>query len=344
VTEAIQLLEPVVSRDEQRPGNLNAAVIGRRVRLGQAYLRAGRPTDARRVFKNAADLAVKLHEDGQVEAATVELARLAAAYQQWRMLEDAVSTHERLLSWDRGPPGGPKMQRIRRAVQLGGLYINVGRPQDAKRVLADAVRWSEAEHGEGALELFAPLLVLSKAHEKIGDLQAAERFCEQALQIAEANLKRGSPHTGLAMRAVGRVQTLQKNLDMAKFALEEAWAILEKHQETDPASFVMVMQDLAGLHQAAGRRSDATRLLREALDRCRGITPRQRSVHVDALLARSIKMLSDALQAQGPATRKEREALGAELKTLLDELAAARALDADNRRWLEELDTSRTGG
>ena len=331
------LLAPAGAGHRPRPEETSPEVVGRAVDLGEAYFMADRRHDVESVLEWARNQAIALHAAGRQQAATVKLQRMGVVYQRMRMYEDAVAVYSRLYAWDQErSEEGASPAGIRLAMQFGSLCIDLGRLTEAKRVLTRAVRQSEAQYGEGHLEVSTPLLLLSLAQEKSGEFEAAEQTGEKALRICESKLRRGSFRRAQAMTAMGRVLTLQKKPDLARFFLEEATEVLESHAEENPAPLINAMLDLAALHQASGQDAEAVKLLREALRRWRAIVPQAKSAHVDALLARCIKLLSDALADQGPEAKKECAALRTELKALLKKLESGRALDAETKRWIEE--------
>ncbi len=335
--DAILLLEKCVSRDASQSGKLDAGLVGRKVKLGVAYLDAGRQADAIQVLRQAFDQAVSLHDQGEVESATAHLDRLATAYQRRRMLDDAIAAFERICAWDRQGTGSSKDVVSRRLLKLGTLYLENGRFQDADRVLTEALQKAKKVHGEQALEAFPMLLRLSRVHRRLGELAEAERYCEEALRVAETHRKHASTQGGLAMHQMGCVHTLQKRFGMAKFALEDAKEIIEKQTRSNPAALIRIGRDLALLHVEAGRQAEGLGLLQEALRQTRDFVGDSKNPYSRALLAKSIKFLADALEAGGPSAKEERDSLNVELKAILEHLEADRALDADNRQWLETL-------
>ncbi|MBN2559435.1 MAG: tetratricopeptide repeat protein [Phycisphaerae bacterium] len=335
--ETIELLEGFVPTDEKQPEKVVGSMVEGTARLSVAYVETGRQEDAARTIDRAFELATSLYEAGETRVAIVELDRLAGMFEGRRMLEDSIRALELLRTWDQKGGGDPNLTTLRRAMQLGSHYIDVGRLPEAKRILTEVLEQSEKLHGKDERELFSPLLLLSQAHEKMGELPAAEGLCDRALQISEKKLAEGSTRRAYAMVAMGRILMLQKKFDLAKFFLGEARAIAEKHEKRDPMTMILVVRDLAELHEALGEKAETTKLCRDAVERSREIAARVHGAGVNALLAKHIKLLLDALEAEGPAAKGECGALRSELKTLLEKLRAARALDAENKQWLKEL-------
>ena len=338
--DVVELLETSPMRGDLPPDKISADVVNYTLGLGIAYQDAERYEDAERMLNKAFRQAVLLHAAGAQDAAISSLEDMSAVCRQRRMIEDAIKANEQLQSWEQKRNKRPNEVAIRHALQLAQLYISVDRLQDAIDILTNVLRQLEILYGSGASETFVPFLSLSLAHEKKGELDAAERFCEKALRISEAEPRRGSPRIAHATAAMGRIYSLQKKYDMARFSLEEAKELHEKYRQADPVATVSVRYDLAAFYLAVGQKTEALDTLREALQRSRELAKNIKGAGrspADALLAKSIKLLLDAIDAEDATKAEERTALKSELKTLLEKLRTARALDADNKRWLEEL-------
>ncbi len=338
--EAITLLEAAVAREKQQPRTEpDVGAVGRLAGLGRAYIAADRHADAAAILEAAFDLTKKMYAAGQENQAILESNNLAELYNDHRKLDAASRVYEQLVSWDRRGSMQESTAAIKRATRLAEIHINLDRSREARAILQNVLMWLEMKHGKLALESFGPALMMARACENTDDPAAAGKFCLVALQISEARLPPGSRHNALALRMMGRLHVLEKKLDLARFELNEAHTIIEKYSDEDPVPLVLVLRDQALLHQAADRPVEAIEVLRQALERSRKLAEQSASVHLQVLLAKSLKLLTDALATDksGAARKQELVERRAELHSLLQRLKAAGALDAENQRWLKEL-------
>jgi tetratricopeptide (TPR) repeat protein len=225
-------------------------------------------------------------------------------------------------------------------LKLGKLYFNNGRYQDALRILTEVLRKTEASHDKQEIEAFSPLLLLSQVHEKMGNLDKAEDCCERGLKIVEALHRYNSAAGAIAMHQMGCIHILQKRYGMARFAFEEAKAIIQKQRKPSQVAEIRIAWDIARLDAAAGRAAESRELLRQTLQQTRDLIGEPKDAHGRALLANSIKRLVDVLEPGEPSTKQECETLKAELRSLLEQMKAHRTLDAENREWLNALNAT----
>jgi hypothetical protein len=136
---------------------------------------------------------------------------------------------------------------------------------------------------------------------------------------------------------MGRILVQEGKFDLAKFFVEDAKEIIAPHEQDNPALLIQMRLDEAQLRSGMGQKAEAIKLLREALDCCRREVAGAPGPVGDAALAQCLKRLRDELPRENPEQQKEGETLKGELKTVLERLRDGRALNADNKRWLEEL-------
>ncbi len=338
--EALTLYEELVALDRQHPDKLDVMAVSRLVTLGRLYIELDRLKDALLQFNKAFEAGKVLHDKGEVEAAIVQLQGLATTYLQRRMFDDAVPVFETIQKWSERRNVEPDSDDIRRMLQLGNIYIELGRLQDAQTILTSAVQAADKLHGDDSPKSGFPRLALSLAFEKAADWPNAERFAEEALRIAEKKLHAKHLLHGHALAAVGRVQMKRGNLDLAKFSLGEAKAIFESQRNSNaaPIAHIQLLQDLAACHGEAGEIDEALKFSRLAVDKARYLisTSEGRNLTAQASLADAIKQLSNHLD-KDPAAKKESAQLREELKQILMRLRENRALSKEHKIWLNEL-------
>jgi len=327
--EAVRLLEQYLAKGEPRPERLDPSIVEAVATLAVSYLETDRREEAAAAVAKAFQMAKALHAAGRKPAAAAAAERIATLFQQQRMLEDALSAYEQLREWQ-GKKEATDAFVARRNMQLGAILTDLGRLEESRQILDEVLRDYVKLHGDGTLETFTPLLMLSRTYEKLGDLDKAAEYGDKALRIAERRLPPDSLPVGHAMQALGRIKIAKKELDEARFFLEDAQRVYEKFESQTPALAASLLFELAALKEAEGQQSEAAQLLRDAVDKARKIVEKIPGPQADALLAKSLKLLADAEPSKAAS-------LKAELKTVLERLQARRGLDAETAAWLKEL-------
>jgi len=339
MAEAVKLYEEMVSRDRQHPDRLNSRVIERLATLGRLYLQSDRLDEGRRLLQQAMELVSALKDKGDVAGAIAETFDLGEIYQQFRMYEDAVAALEQGKAWGPRKTEAPTEASIERATRLGACYCEAGRLAEATAELRRAVDDAVRLFGKEDVKTVSPLLTLSQALERAGKLEEAEQTADQALRIAEAKLRRTSAGYAYTLSLMGQIQIARKELDLAKFSLEEAQRVFELPQNHDgevPA-LVGVLLNLGRCKIALGEKDEGLKLCREAVRKSLELADRSEGPGADALLARAVKQLWDSLKEDPAADKSECEALEKQLRSLLNTLRDAHALSAENAQWLKEL-------
>ena len=337
--EALPLYERLVSADEAHPDQLNDRTVDRITSLGGLLLAMGRTDDGLRTLEKATQLCQTLHAKGSGQPAIAAMESLANLYQSWRMFADAAKAAETVRAWSAKLDQKPDEITMNRLLRLGTVYKELGRLDEAKSTLEEAVRISDTLKGDDTIKAVNPLLALSLVYEKLGQLQDAERSCEQALRLTESKLVRGSRGQAYALMTMGRIQVKEKRVDLGKFSLEEARKIFEKdeNRRIDPSGFVSILQETGACRLADGDKTQAVELYRQSVSYCREVTDKVQNVSAKAMLANAIHQLLVALPTDSPADKKESDSLKADLKQLLEDLRKAHALNAENEQWLKEL-------
>ena len=332
--EAIRLLESLVAIDREGASGQAGEGLPRRTRLGTLYLFAGRLEDADRELGAVREQAVALHAKGEGRFTSSSLQLMANTYQSLRMSGDAVQVYEKLVAWDDEERGqSDNGMLIDRASALGQRYLEVGRLDDAERMLLAVVDRIKKLHGDASIQMAVPLLGLATVYERRDELDRAAALCDEVLNLSEQNLPSNSRGTAIALMRVGRINAMQKRFEMARFSLEEAQRILKTRGEENSPLFIEVLHELGRCHGLLGEREKAVKRLKDALARCRQAAKDKRQVWPKFQTAKVLKALLDAAGREGP----EAAAWRAELKTLLDEFKNKRSLNAEQQGWLKEL-------
>ncbi len=341
--EALQAYQSMVEMDEGIDAALEQGAINRLMMVGMLQLETGKQLDGEKTLRLAFEKAVRFHEVGEHGAAINELDQIALAYQSRRMLEDAVLVREKIQQFDDARADRTNELAIRRSVQLGRIYPEVGRAKDGVRVLERTVKLARAYYGDGEREMTGPLLALAYAQLEAGDLSDASRTCTEVMRIVEEKFSRSALNAAYALHTLGKVQMAQKNFAVAQFSLEEAREIIEKSQMDDPVKYVALMRDLSVCHLEGDEPQKAVQIMRDAMETCRKMKSPY-PMQLKTMQTNTLKYLIDAMVKDSSADRAERDKLLDELKQRLQELRDARALTADMKTWMQELGLPVTRG
>jgi hypothetical protein len=336
--EGLKLYEAMAQTDQAHPEKLDQRVIDRLINLGTLYLGAGRFEDGRRTLAKAAESNKTLYEKGDVDPAISQQDVLTSAYQGWRLYEAAAQAGELAASWAQKRAAPMDETAVARVQRLGSIYKELGKLQDAKRILKDALRLTGEIAPKEPLRLVSTELLLSSVYIKLGELDEAERACDQALRATESSMPKRSRGQAYPLIAMGRIQTIQKQYELASFSLQEAVAILEKEENrrSDPGAYLNALCELSACRLAQGDKAQAIELARQAVSLGRSLASVGRNVNANALLVDALKKLTEALKADLPASQKEYDAALADIKKLLLELRDLQALSAEHAQWLKE--------
>lgn len=340
--EGIKLFEKMVQSDQAHPDRLDQRAVDRLINLGTLYLSNGRFEDGRRFLARAAESNQALYEKGDVDAAISLQDGLTNAYTGWRLFEAAAQAGEQAMAWaqKRGAPADETA--LARLQRLGSIYKDLGKSEQAKRVLHDALRQANEIASKEPLRPVGIQLLLTMVYLQLGQLDEAERTCDQALRLTEANMPRKSRAQVYPLVLMGRVQAMQKQYELASFSLEEALAIMEKEENrrSDPAAYMSALEELAACRLAQGETKQAVELCQRAVSQGRELGDLGRNVNAKAMLVDALKKLTDALKVGLPASQKEYESAREDLKKSLLELRDLQALTAEHKQWLKEVESA----
>lgn len=339
VNDSLALYETMVEADRKNNQTLDPDAIGRLTRLGAIYLEAGRREQGDTTLAKAASLGKDLYNSGKQDQALSVLEGVAGIYQQRRRYQDAAAVLEICTGWDeKTRNAGDSFEKVQRASRLGAVYADLGRFDDAKKVLTDVIERIKKAAGKDDLKVAGPMMNLADVHEKEGKFDEAERLYDDVVQISETKLGRKAIGTAYAVISLGKANRLQKRYDLAKFSLEEACETMKLYEQQDPTGNIRAIRELGVCYYLAGDKDKekGMTMLRDALSRARETNKKSPNVHTNALLADTLKELIDATEKDS-ALEKDRNEWRGELKTLLEKLKTESALDADETNWLKEL-------
>lgn len=127
----------------------------------------------------------------------------------------------------------PTEKKVEMEGNTGGILLGLGLIKDRKGdingslpVLQQALDWYKTKFGTADASLVAKShMSVGKAHEKLGDHEAAERHFSEALRIFEVTCGDDSPLTAGALASLGKVQFVLKKVDAAQKHLKRALAL-----------------------------------------------------------------------------------------------------------------------
>lgn len=197
---------------------------------------------------------------------------------------------------------------------LGQVYTNLGRYEDARDALGEALDLRRAEVRPDSAELAGTLLDLAEANRQARDFELAAPHFREAVAIHRA-LARASPaDTGLQLRYAGALANQAMNLrelgraDTAVVLVEDAIELRERLQAADDPGLLSARTKLAFVLRGVGRVEEAEAIYRDVLARHResGVLPPDDL----APLLNNLAYLLVTRQAFGEAEQLYREALG----------------------------------
>ena len=283
VSQAIGVGEPLVADFEREFGADHPETLGLRNHLALAYLAAGRPAEAGRLFEQILARQERLQGVGHPDTLTTQNS-LAAAYQAAGRPAEAVRLYELIFAARARQLGADHPDTLTTQNNLAAAYWDAGRADDAivlfERTLAARERLLGAEHPR-TLNSLGNLAAAYKAAGR--DTEAISLF-EQTLAGQERLLGPDHPNTqrlrgnlAAAYRSVGRVAE-------AIPLHEQILTTSERLLGADHPKTLKSQDDLAAAYRDAGRTVDAIRLFEQTL------TARERLLgadHPDVLATRA---------------------------------------------------------
>jgi len=203
--EAIADYEAALAiRRKQLPAD-DAEILNSYDAIGNAYLRAGRPTDGAELLRKAADGAQAKFGERHVKTAHY-LKNYATSQALQRRYAEAAALTERVVNIERElyPPGSPDVSNGLN--NLGNFDLSLGRLRDARAALDEA---RERNRGAGLDESLGQTFVLgnlARVHEALGDLAQASSLLDEAR------------HTATKVVGAEHARTLTLNVQAARVA------------------------------------------------------------------------------------------------------------------------------
>jgi tetratricopeptide (TPR) repeat protein len=334
--KAIALYREQIARDEQQAAQIDVSAVQRCVGLGGVLLQQGKLGEGRKFLDKALARSRELLKTTANQPAISEMEKVAELYNLNRMLRPSMALYEELRQMDE-KLSAPTDPSVRRGEQLGSLYLLLGRPKDAVKLLKQVVADAEKVYGKGERLTATSLVTYCDALARIGELEEAERVGNDVLRICDTkmpdrNLAGRSVATAHTLLRVGRVYTQQKRYDVARFTLEDALDIFNKDKR-DVLGIVDCQLALVECYQASGQSEKAEKMQNECVDLARKFVTQAKSPHTDAALARALHSQIERGVVSGAAKKAAED----ELRAVLGRLRDAEALDADNEKWMSEL-------
>ena len=110
---------------------------------------------------------------------------------------------------------------------VGKALLALGKADQAKRFLSNAVEISKNTYPQGHLVIAKELLALAEAEDQLGESESAESLARQALTIRIASLPEGHWRIAYARSVLGQCLTSQQRYDEAQDMLVESYPILK---------------------------------------------------------------------------------------------------------------------
>ncbi len=332
--DAITLYRELVDADRKSPTADDIEVAQRLARLGQLYAETGQAVQAAEVFDDVVSAAVALHAQEKAEQAIGLMNLISRAAHRARMYDKAAGLAAKSHEWTQRQAGVSDEERGLRAGFYGSLLVACGRNEEAKAVLSEAVERLRSADGEPGIRIVECLINLARAEAAIGEIKAAERHCDEAMQIAESKSGAHSPVTAFAKLWLGHVYIIAGHHAIAQFSLEESQSAFDAMRSRDPAGSVLARIERGKCLSAQSKKPEAVALLREALQISREVGGRADGAQVDALTAGALRGLVDA-GTSGGATGEELAEWKREAVQLLAKLEASGQLTAEEKAWLK---------
>lgn len=326
-----------VERDHATPSLAKLRLIADRLGLPLGHFTDEQSMVALTYLRKAAELAVKAKEPGRALQLADEGLALALtaneradlfrikgrAFDDLRQLEEAVHAHQTAAA--AAPPDDPELNAAIYC-EMGTVLQQQEQFNAAIEAGLRALKWLEgARHADPALRarLFTNL---GRSAYGLGQLKRADQYFQQALDAAsdaESLSRIANAHMalGVSARAVG---DLERAIDHCNRALELHRRL--GHQQIANR----VLNNMADVHYAAGRRTEARRVQQQCLDRGRE-TQDQFIIGVAAGELARYALDSGNVQAALKLARESQRAAGADGDHLHQAYAAAIEAQAADR-------------
>ena len=264
ITEAIALLEQVLSDSIHLLGEDHASTLSSRNNLANAYQEAGRITEATALHEQVLTDRIRLL--GEDHASTLSSRNnLANAYQEAGRITEATALHEQVLTDRIRLLGEDHASTLSSRNNLAGAYLSAGRITEAitlfEQVLTDSIRILGQDHPHTLISCNN----LANAYREAGRITEAIALLEQVLTDSIRVLGQDHPHTlawrnnlANAYRKAGRIT---EAIALLEQVLTDSIRVLgQDHPHT-----LTSRNDLAAAYESAGRLTEAITLYEKVL-------------------------------------------------------------------------------
>lgn len=177
-------------------------------------------------------------------------------------LDEAEALLRRAVDLSGSAPAEDRVMILR---ELGVVHLFQSRYDESRATLEKSLRAAEDVFKEEDWELSLIVEDLGRAHGALGDLEAAERFARQVVEMRAAHLPADHPGQAIAAGRLGEILMVRGRLDEAEPLLQRAAEIARKAYGPDHADLGAFVFKLAKLQAHQGRFDEAEELYLQAL-------------------------------------------------------------------------------
>ena len=272
--ETVAMYEELLERRRELHGDDHANVYQALTNLAITLVDVGRSHDALDYADEAAALAVRLTEAGEVVDVAQSLEVLASIYDKLGRVEEAIPLWKEALDLRLADAEGRDDAGVARDLNYVGLcYHRAGMLEEARPYYESSIAMHRRLFPENDPALFNPVNNLAALLNAYGDCRRALEWYHEAYVIASSAFSGTHPTLALIHNNLG---TCHANLGETARALTYYQAGLEMRRDVYGDTHPMVAQSLANVGGALielGRPEQALPLLRESFEQCRALFP-----------------------------------------------------------------------
>ena len=264
ITEAIALLEQVLSDSIHLLGEDHASTLSSRNNLANAYQEAGRITEATALHEQVLTDCIRLL--GKDHASTLSSRNnLANAYASTGHIIKAIALYEQVLTDRIRLLGEDHPSTSSSRNNLAGAYLSAGRITEAiallEQVLTDSIRVLGHDHPH----TLASRNNLANAYRKAGRITEAIALLEQVLTDSIRVLGHDHPHTLASRNNLANAYRKAGRITEAIALLEQVLTDSIRVLGHDHPRTLTSRNDLAAAYESAGRLTEAITLYEKVL-------------------------------------------------------------------------------
>jgi len=269
ISRALDLHETAVAlRRERGPADPSSLADALEAQAG-FYRRLGQLDAAQRLLEEALQIEIEIR-GVQDPTIALRLEALGDIHAQKGELEGARLQYLHGLRVLERVGGGQGIQQARFFARIARLDLVAHRDDDAERNATLALGLLEGRVPAGDPSLAETHLLLSRVFVQSGDLRAAIRYAEDALQTYRSAFGAHHPDSALAELAVGDAAAAEGRLESARAHYESALAPLRQFRPVAPET-AHALSRLASVLHREGLPAEARRLHQEALSILEGL-------------------------------------------------------------------------